>query len=201
MDIAAAKKQLRAQAVEQRRAAFEAAGPDAGAHLAQNVIATALIGPEDIVSGFWPMGEEIDLLPLLTALDARGNVCALPVMERKNAPLIFREWRPGLELRPVGFGVLEPPPSSPKRIPTVVLTPLLVFDARGYRVGYGGGYYDRTLAQLRERGPVTAVGVGYSAQEIEAVPHDHYDQPLDWIVTERGARKFDRAAKIARKVL
>ena len=77
MDIAAAKKQLRARAVEQRRSAFEAAGPDAGAHLAQNVIATALIGPADVVSGFWPMGEEIDLLPLLTALDARRKcLCA-----------------------------------------------------------------------------------------------------------------------------
>ena len=201
MDIAAAKKKLRAEAIETRREASKTVGADAGARLAQNVIAAALIGPDDIVSGFWPMGEEIDLVPLLSALDARGNICALPVMERKNAPLIFRQWKPGMELHPVGFGVLEPPETSPQRVPTVALVPLLAFDGEGFRIGYGGGYYDRTLAKLRADGRVIAVGVGYAAQEVEAVPHDEFDQPLDWIVTEHGARKFERAKKAAKRVL
>lgn len=201
MDIAAAKRHLRVEAMERRRAAHETIGADAGARLAQNVLASGLIGPEDIVSGFWSMGDEIDLIPLLTALTERGNICVLPVMEQKNAPLIFREWRPGLELRRVSFGVMEPPPSSPEHVPTVMLAPLLAFDAEGYRVGYGGGYYDRSIAGLRASGPLTVIGVGYSAQEVEAVPHDHFDQALDWIVTEIGAREFERAKEAAKRAL
>ena len=96
-----------------------------------------------------------------------------------------------------GFGTKEPPVSSPERVPTVVLAPLLAFDKEGYRIGYGGGYYDRTLAVLRAGGSVTVIGVAYAAQEVETVPRDGYDQPLDWIVTEAGARKFNRRTEPA----
>ena len=118
-------------------------------------------------------------------------------MEKKAAPLVFREWRPGIEMHRASFGMMEPTPDSPQHMPTIVVTPLLAFDAEGFRIGYGGGYYDRTLAALRAAGPVTAIGVAYEAQEVAEVPRDHFDQPLDWIVTEIGARKFDRTAKAA----
>lgn len=197
MDIAEAKKKLRVRAMERRRDAHEAAGPDAGEKLAHNVVATGLIGQTDVVSGFWSMGDEIDLLPLLTSLSKNGVVCVLPVLETKAAPLLFREWHPGIEMRRASFGMMEPTEKSPRRMPSVVLAPLLAFDAEGFRIGYGGGYYDRTLAALRAAGPVTVIGVGYEAQEVAEVPRDHFDQPLDWIVTEIGARKFDRAANAA----
>ncbi len=197
MDIAEAKKKLRVRAMERRRDAHEAAGPDAGEKLAHNVVATGLIGQTDVVSGFWSMGDEIDLLPLLTSLSKNGVVCVLPVLETKAAPLLFREWHPGIEMHRASFGMMEPTEKSPQRMPSVVLAPLLAFDAEGFRIGYGGGYYDRTLAALRAAGPVTVIGVGYEAQEVAEVPRDHFDQPLDWIVTEIGARKFDRAANAA----
>lgn len=194
MDIAEAKKRFRVQAMDRRRAAVGTAGEDAGEKLARNVLATGLIARDDVVSGFWSMGDEIDLLPLLNRLTARGNICVLPVMKQKNAPLIFREWKPGTEMRHASFGVQEPPETAPEHTPTVVLTPLLAFDLEGFRIGYGGGYYDRTLAALRAAGPVTAIGVAYEAQAVAEVPHDRFDQPLDWIATEIGARKFDRAS-------
>ncbi|HKJ75545.1 MAG TPA: 5-formyltetrahydrofolate cyclo-ligase [Alphaproteobacteria bacterium] len=194
MDIVEAKKTCRAEAKARRNAVHDAASPDAGRRLARHVLDTGLIGPNDVVSGFWPMGAEIDLVPLLTELTGRGVTCVLPVIEKKAAPLVFREWRPDIEMVPKGFGTFEPPESSPQRDPTVVLAPLLAFDAEGYRIGYGGGYYDRTLAKLRAAGPLTVIGVGYEAQEVGAVPRDAYDQPLDWIVTEEGARKFSRLA-------
>ena len=192
MDITEAKKRCRTEAKARRDAVFKASGAEAGARLAANVLATGLIRPGDVVSGFWPMGAEIDLRPLLTTLSEKGVICVLPVVRQKDAPLVFREWRPDTEMCSAGFGTKEPPVSSPEHDPTVVLAPLLAFDKEGYRIGYGGGYYDRTLAALREAGPVTVIGVAYAAQEVEAVPRDGYDQPLDWIVTEAGARKFDR---------
>jgi 5-formyltetrahydrofolate cyclo-ligase len=197
VDIADAKKKLRVRAMERRRGAHEAAGQEAGDKLARNVIATGIIGQTDVVSGFWSMGDEIDLLPLLTLLSKNGVICVLPVMEKKAAPLVFREWRPGIEMHRASFGMMEPTPDSPQHMPTIVVTPLLAFDAEGFRIGYGGGYYDRTLEALRAAGPVTAIGVAYEAQEVAEVPRDHFDQPLDWIVTEIGARKFDRMAKAA----
>jgi 5-formyltetrahydrofolate cyclo-ligase len=197
MDISDAKKQCRTEAKARRDAVFEAAGAAAGKELARNVLETGLIRPGDVVSGFWPMGAEIDLRPLLTTLCERGVTCVLPVVRQKDAPLVFREWRPDIEMCAAGFGTKEPPASSPERSPTVVLAPLLAFDKEGYRIGSGGGYYDRTLAMLRAAGSVTVIGVAYAAQEMEAVPRDGYDQPLDWIVTEEGARKFNRMAEPA----
>ena len=194
MDITEAKKKCRAEAMGRRDAVYKASGAEAGERLARNVLDTELIRPGDVVSGFWPMGAEIDLRPLLTTLSERGVTCVLPVVKKKDAPLVFREWRPDTEMCAAGFGTKEPPPDAPEHAPTVVLAPLLAFDKEGFRIGYGGGYYDRTLAMLRAGGSVTVIGVAYAAQELEAVPRDGYDQPLDWIVTEAGARKFNRMA-------
>jgi 5-formyltetrahydrofolate cyclo-ligase len=197
VDIAEAKKKFRVGAMERRRAAFNAAGDHAAERLSQNVLNAGVIKSGDVVSGFWPMGDEINLVPLLTTLSKKGFVCVLPVMKQRGAPLTFREWHPGAEMHHASFGVQEPPETAREQRPTVVLTPLLAFDAEGFRIGYGGGYYDRTLAELRAAGPVTVVGVGYEAQGVTELPHDRFDQPLDWIVTEVGARKFDRAANPA----
>ena len=197
MDIIEAKKKYRTEAMARRDAVYKVSGAEAGERLAQNVLDTGLIHPGDVVSGFWPMGAEIDLVPLLTTLSEQGVTCVLPVIKKKDTPLLFREWRPDTEMCAAGFGTKEPPPSSPERRPTVVLAPLLAFDKEGYRIGYGGGYYDRTLAALRAVESVTVIGVAYAVQEVEAVPRDGYDQPLDWIVTEAGARKFDRRTEPA----
>ena len=95
-----------------------------------------------------------------------------------------------MALEPGGFGVMVPPPQAGELVPAIVLTPLLAFDARGHRLGYGGGYYDRTLTGLRRQvGGVLAVGLAFEAQRIEAVPHTPRDARLDWVVTEARARR------------
>jgi 5-formyltetrahydrofolate cyclo-ligase len=104
--------------------------------------------------------------------------------------LDFHRYDVGQTLVPGGFGLSEPARDWPQVEPDVLVVPLLAFDARGYRIGYGAGFYDRTLAKLRAARNVLAVGFAFAGQEFETVPHDENDQRLDWIVTEIGARKF-----------
>ena len=140
-----------------------------------------------IVSGFSAIKDEIDAGPLLARLADEGYRLALPVMQGKGKPLLFRAWAPGDEM---GVGHLghrrAASRSRPVLEPDVVLVPLLAFDAAGYRLGYGGGFYDRTLAALRENKPIVAVGIAYDELEVDAVPHHDYDQRIDWVLTPSG---------------
>ncbi len=139
-----------------------------------------------VVSGYWPMGEELDPRPLMTALAAHGHRLALPATRGAGRPLAFRAWQPGDRLLPAGFGTQEPAAEAAELSPQLLLVPLLAFDAAGYRLGYGGGFYDRSLALLRRAGDILAVGLAFSAQQVAAVPREATDQRLDLVVTERG---------------
>ncbi len=139
------------------------------------------------VSAYWPLEEEFDPRPLFMELHRRGHSIGLPVILGKGQPLLFRRWEPNVELVRGSFRVMTPPPIAPEIVPKLLLVPLLAFDRAGYRLGYGGGFYDRTIAKLRAAGKALAVGVTLSALEVPAVPRDETDQPLDWIVTEREA--------------
>ena len=188
------KKAARKVAAERRNAAF-AADPNAGERLAERVIeqAAALgIGPGVAISAYWPMREEMDVRPLMHGLAQRGCAVALPVVMGKGKPLVFRRWRPGMVLRSGTFGLSEPDGREPEVTPGIVFAPLLAFDRLGNRIGWGAGFYDRTLATLRALGPVAAVGVAYAAQELAEVPAGAHDQPLDWIATEREVTRFSR---------
>jgi 5-formyltetrahydrofolate cyclo-ligase len=147
--------------------------------------------PGTVVSAFWPMPGELDLRPLLEALHARGCVCALPVVIGPNTPLVFRTWEPGTALATSRFGIAEPTADRPPARPQHALVPLLAFDDEGYRLGYGGGFYDRTLAMLRAdgAGPLVAIGVGLEAQRRPALPREPFDEPLDWLLTEEGVQR------------
>jgi 5-formyltetrahydrofolate cyclo-ligase len=184
--VAARKRQLRVEAVARRRSW---AGPEehARASLAarDRLLAEVPLPAGAAVSGFWPMAEEIDTRPALLALAERGHVIGLPIVVKAGLPLVFRRWRPGDTLVEGGFGVMIPSPDKEEVVPDVALTPLLAFDRRGYRLGYGGGFYDRTLAKLRATRGVLAVGFAFAAQQVEALPTDAYDQPLDWLATDR----------------
>ncbi len=142
------------------------------------------------VSGYWPIRDEMDIRKLLASLHEEGMVCALPVVRSRTEPLSFRRWRPGDVLEQSGFGLSNPPAGAPEAMPRIVLTPLLAVDTHGNRLGYGGGYYDRTLRRLRAIQPVVAVGVAFEAQLVAEVPHDARDEPLDWLVTEKGPYRF-----------
>ena len=149
------------------------------------------LAAEAVVSAYWPMGSELDPRLLMLALQAAGHPIALPVVLEANQPLVFRAWSPGDELEPAAFNTQIPSPDKPELTPGVVLAPLLAFDRRGYRLGYGGGFYDRTLENLRARGDVLAIGLAYAGQEVPAVPRGPTDKRLDWIVTEAEAIRLE----------
>jgi 5-formyltetrahydrofolate cyclo-ligase len=143
--------------------------------------------PPAIVSAFAAMPDELDVWPLLQRLHAAGVPLALPVVVGKGRPLLFRAWTPGDAMDKGVWDIPQPKPDRPVVEPDIVLVPLMAFDAQGRRLGYGGGFYDRTLARLRALKPIAAVGLAYDEQRIDAVPHSDYDQKLDWVLTPSGA--------------
>jgi 5-formyltetrahydrofolate cyclo-ligase len=143
-----------------------------------------------IVSGFWPIKEEIDIRPLMVDLINQGCQLALPVVQGKGLPLVFRAWRPGDALEAGVFGTLQPSAKREVIEPDALIVPLLACDEEGWRLGYGGGFYDRTLAGLRTKKTVTAVGVGFNDQLVPEVPHGPSDQRLDWLLTDKRAYAF-----------
>ena len=174
--------------IEAKRAARESAlaaraacDPAVGAALAEHVLREAPPPTGSVVSGFWPMGQEIDIRPLLIALHERGHPIVLPETPKRGNPLIFRLWCPGDVMIAERFGTLRP--DGAECAPDFLLVPLLAFDRRGNRLGYGAGYYDRTLATLPGR---FRLGVAYAAQELDEVPAGPYDARLDAVATERG---------------
>jgi 5-formyltetrahydrofolate cyclo-ligase len=142
--------------------------------------------PGGIISGFLSIGEEIDLGPLTLALSERGHTMALPVMQGRGKPLLFRAYAPGDALAATTWGIREPLLAAAAVAPAVLLVPLLAFDASGNRLGYGGGFYDRTILDARNERNITAVGVAFDEQRLDAVPHGDYDEPLDWVLTPSG---------------
>jgi 5-formyltetrahydrofolate cyclo-ligase len=143
-----------------------------------------------VVSGFWPIKEEIDIRPLMIELFTAGCQLALPVVQGRGKPLLFRAWRPGDPLEAGVFGTLQPPARRETLEPDALIVPMLACDAEGWRLGYGGGFYDRTLSGLRSRKQVTAVGVGFDGQYVPAVPYGPDDQRLDWLLTDKRACAF-----------
>jgi 5-formyltetrahydrofolate cyclo-ligase len=181
-----AKRHARTAAKMARAAAFARHGSTAAQRLADQGLAFSGAGRHAVASGFCAIGDEIDPLLLLTKLSADGHQVCLPVMQGRGLPLLFRAWKPGDPMKATLWGIGEPLPSAPYVEPGVLLVPLLAFDPMGYRLGYGGGFYDRTLANLRERGPVIAIGLAFDEQRVDAVPHVDYDQRLDWVLTPSG---------------
>jgi 5-formyltetrahydrofolate cyclo-ligase len=183
------KAQLRKEAFAVREQAWRA-DPEAGESLKRHLVEALAMPPGIAISGYWPLPGEIDVRPALRHYHREGHTVGLPVVTGKHQPLVFRLWDPSLELVQGSFRVMTPPPEAPAVLPTILLVPLLAFDPEGYRLGYGGGFYDRTLAKLRAEAHAVAVGVAYAVQEVPLVPRGAFDQPLDFIVTERAVFKF-----------
>ncbi|NND41520.1 MAG: 5-formyltetrahydrofolate cyclo-ligase [Silicimonas sp.] len=180
MTVAEEKADERALAFKRRAKADPSARDAANAHL--NVAIRASTG--HVVAGYWPIRTEIDPRPTMTALSESHAWC-LPVVVGQGLPLAFRPWTPGAEMVDGAFGTSWPA-SEEAVAPDILVVPMSAFDMRGYRLGYGGGFYDRTLEALRAQGQVTAIGFAYSIQETTQVPTEPTDQPLDLIVTELG---------------
>jgi 5-formyltetrahydrofolate cyclo-ligase len=151
---------------------------------------------QGVVSGFASLPEELNVWPLLRRLHREGFRLALPVMQGKLKPLLFRAWAPGDAMVKAVWGIPEPKAGKAVLEPDILLVPLLAFDAEGRRLGYGGGFYDRTLAGLRARKSITAVGLAYDEQRVDAVPHLDYDQRLDWVLTPSGPIRCQADASV-----
>lgn len=143
-----------------------------------------------IIGGFWPIQSEIDLRPLMHALEAQGHQLSLPCTPRQGKPLTFRRWRTDEKLKVGPHNTREPYSDKEEIYPDFVLVPLLAYTETGERLGYGGGFYDRTLERLREKKQVFACGVAYSAQQASSLPTESHDAPLDGILTEKYFKEF-----------
>lgn len=183
MDYSFLKQKLRTKAVRLR----SEIAPDHALWCAREIVRrfNDLPLPENpVVSAYWPMKTELDVRPLMFSLHNKGIPVCLPVVVEVDAPLSFRLWRPDAKLVAGPYGTEQPDERCATVVPNVLLLPLLAFDNRGGRLGYGGGYYDRTVACLRQRGNPAVVGVAFSDQEIDAVPSEKTDERLNFVLTE-----------------
>ena len=178
------KAELRREAIAQRDALPADARQAAAEAIAARKFPQA-IAPGMIVSGFMPLKSEINPLPLMRKLAGQGARLALPVVTGRGKSLVMREWVFGEPLIAGVWGTREPKPEAAEVDPDILLVPLLAFDRTGHRIGYGAGYYDLTLAQLRARKPIIAVGLAFAAQEVAAIPATPRDARLDLVLTER----------------
>ena len=171
-----------------RKAAFarrnEARTTEADAQATAQLLSVLMPLKGAPMAGYMPIRTEVDAIPAMAAL-ASFNPVGVPVIQGEGQPLKFREWSPGCEMTEGPFGA-QIPVKGVWVTPQVLIVPLVAFTPQAMRLGYGGGFYDRTLEGLRARGPVTAIGFAYQAQMADNLPLEETDQPLDMIVTEQG---------------
>ncbi len=176
---------LKREARRAARAVMAGCDPCLGQVVARRIVEARLIPPNAVVAGFLPLGQEIDISALLGSLRQAGHAVALPRTPARGLPLSFQRWDAGDVLEREAFGTLTS--NGPELDPDVLLVPMLAFDRRGFRLGYGGGYYDRTLAA---RPGIRTIGCAYAALEVPDVPTEAHDRRLDMIVTEREIIEF-----------
>lgn len=183
-DLTEIKAAARKAAFARRKQAHADAAPGAEGRLAE-----VLAGHRGVpVAGYMPIRTEINPLSVMAEAAAHGPV-GVPVIEAAGQPLWFSKWEPECAMVDGPFGAQVPALGEPM-VPQIVIVPLVAWDRAGGRLGYGGGFYDRTLEGLRARGPVLAIGFAYAAQEAEDLPLEPTDQPLNMIVTERDILTF-----------
>lgn len=186
MALAQVKAQARKDATKARRLAHETAKDDAPLLLASQRFPIMPKAGDSVVSAFFPYQSEIDTRLLLGKLAGEGWTTCLPIVIGQGEPLVFRRWMPGEPTVPGIWNIPRPTDEAEIVEPDVLMVPMLAFDRKGFRLGYGGGFYDRTLEALRKKKEIVAIGLAYSAQEVERVPHAAHDQPLDFVMTEKG---------------
>ncbi|HSM97060.1 MAG TPA: 5-formyltetrahydrofolate cyclo-ligase [Rhizomicrobium sp.] len=182
------KLELRKE-LRKRRAELAHAHPDFAREMAEHAGALN-IAEGSVIGGYIAIADEADPHILLKKLTLRNCTLAFPRVNAKDEPLVFHRWTPGLNLQRGAYGIPEPTKDWPLAFPKTLLVPLLAFDSSGHRLGYGGGYYDRTLDFLRANSTVRAIGVAYAGQEVDQLPREGHDHPLDAVITENGVRNF-----------
>ncbi|WP_414471974.1 5-formyltetrahydrofolate cyclo-ligase [Microvirga sp. M2] len=176
------KEQLRREALVRRDGLDSLLREEAARAIAERAQGFSDLHDVNPVGGYWPIRSEVDPRPLMEALVERGQDVALSQILHPH--LSWRLWRPGDVLIKGGFGVREPGPDAPEVFPKALIVPLVAFDRRGGRIGYGKGHFDRTIAALEAQHPVLTIGLAYAVQEIEQVPVEEHDRLLDVVITE-----------------
>lgn len=172
-----------------RRAELAHVHPDFARDVAEHVAALK-IADGSVVGGYIAIGDEADPHILLKKFTLQNCTLAFPRVHARDEPLVFHRWKAGQNLQRGTYGIPEPAKDWPLAYPKILLVPLLAFDRHGHRLGYGGGYYDRTLDFLRANSTIRAIGVAYAGQEVPELPREAHDHPLDAVITESGVRKF-----------
>lgn len=183
-----AKAGLRVRAHEQRAAFAQSLRAEAAEAATRHFFEHVMLAPTDIVAAYWPIRDELDCRGVLTRLMDAGQPVCLPIVKGDEEPLEMHLWEVGAPLYPSGFGILAPIETSPLVEPDVIMVPLLGFDGLGTRLGYGRGYYDRTLALMTKKPKL--IGFAFAAQELPEIPREAHDVPLDGLITENGYRDF-----------
>src|SRR5256714_13095484 len=185
----ASKAQLRAAALAKREAVSDKQRAKSAQAVAKRGLAVEIVR-NLIISGYSPIRNEIDPMPLMIKLAAQGARLALPVINARGKSLTFRAWSPTDRLMLGPLGIPEPSPAAAELVPDVMLVPLAAFDRAGHRIGYGAGHYDYTFAHLRKSKAITGIGVAFAIQEIEEVPALSHDVALDYVLTEHETFDF-----------
>ncbi len=185
------KKQLRREALARRDALDGFWRIEASLEMAETARDLIPVEPGVIVSGFWPMRSEVDVRPLMFALREKGARLCLPAILDKTT-MVFRELARGAALVDMGFGTVGPHEEAETLDPAIMLVPLAAFDARGHRIGYGAGYYDRAIERLTDNGHAPRlIGIAFDCQQVELVPDEPHDVVIPEILTESGLRRFE----------
>ncbi len=157
----------------------------------KNFIAHVSFSPSAIIAGYWPTSHEANVKAILEYLSKKGHLICLPVVKGPGLPLLFRQWRPGDQLKEGTLNIMEPFSTAPLLTPTHLLVPLISFDNRGHRLGYGAGHYDRTLKDLRKQTATIAIGIAFEEQHVNELPINKTDERLDIVITEHKAHLFN----------
>ncbi|MDX8435674.1 MULTISPECIES: 5-formyltetrahydrofolate cyclo-ligase [Mesorhizobium] len=184
------KKHLRKEALARRDALDEFWRVEIALEMAETARDQIAVEPGQIISGFWPMRSEVDVRPLMFALREKGARLCLPAILDKST-IVFRELVRGAPMVEMGFGTVGPHEEAAVLDPSVMLVPLAAFDARGHRIGYGAGYYDRAIGKLADKGLTPRlIGIAFDCQEVAQVPDENHDVIIPEILTESGLRRF-----------
>lgn len=185
------KNRLRVEMRNARRDTHRQNGLAFSEKIREHFVQAVPLMPQTNIAAYYPIGAEVNCQPLMETLTAMGHIGCIPAIEERDQPLIFRMYKPGDRIqRDPRFGLPTPLPFMPEVLPDIVILPVLGFGTKGQRLGYGTGFFDRTLEKLRAIKPVKAVGLAYSTQMIKNFPEEPHDQRMDIMITEEGVKKL-----------
>lgn len=179
------KRAIRADIRLKRRSVFNQFGMEYAEDIANHFVKHIPLMPQSVISAYWPIRSEVNIEPLMEKLVRNGHFLCLPCVATDGKSLVFRRYRLGDILDTGPYSLPQPMETSEEMQPYVLVVPMLAFSREGNRLGYGKGFYDRTIRSIRKEKPITVIGIAFSDQEVDSIPTEEHDQVMDWIITEK----------------